>query len=652
VELRDIKLQEGKLLGKGSYGKVLEGVFEGVAVAVKVCELSDPQGRVSSEELLAFGLAEVEVQSSLQHDNICPVLAYAIKRDEATKRPTHLWVVQPLLRGGNLSDHLRRTPPLPLALPLALRLKLLHDICVAFVYMHETADVMHGDLKPANVLLNMPYSPGTCLTHNILRSPLSAQVCDFGTAQKRAQRVATVRAAPGAWLTSAARRRQQEVQFVGTPLYMDPESLMFQHCNRKASDVYSLAILAWEMLTLREPFEGVDDLEQEIAKGQRPSLELLAASLRAAPEVAAIFKDLLPKMWAKEQGARLGMKAVQARVLEALDVERRRTLRLTWPEVPLGGLGKFLGKGSFGSVYAITWQGIECALKIISIPGAGEVVRSEDQLAAEERASEVEAIVQSGLNHKNILPLLAYAMRRVPGMGQHKAEMAVIMPLCKKVAWERPERPVGGGGAGQAPPPTAATEHPLHLATTAKKLEFLLGLAQGLAYMHVGRDTTHGDLKPDNVLVMNGGVPVLSDFGLAQKKASIMNTRSGGHMGGSPAYSAFPILSLSLPPGPPTALLIFFFFFVPSLKNAPRTNTPPSPLFYWQWTPKWREKSTLFATAATFTHWASFPWSFSPESRRRMPFSLPRVPAPPGSPPSWTSLVTFPSPFATFLFAP
>jgi tRNA A-37 threonylcarbamoyl transferase component Bud32 len=155
---------------------------------------------------------EARTIARLEHVHILPVHDYGHHEDVP-------YLVMRYVEGGALSDLLRQHPQ---GLPLAEVARLIGQIASALDYAHE-AGVIHRDIKPSNVLLDQ--------SGNVL-------LTDFGIA-KIAE--ATVQ------LTGSG--------IIGTPAYMSPE----QGTGREltpATDVYSLGVVLFEMLTGRVPFQA------------------------------------------------------------------------------------------------------------------------------------------------------------------------------------------------------------------------------------------------------------------------------------------------------------------------------------------------------------------------------------------------------------
>jgi len=111
---------------------------------------------------------------------------------------------------------------------------------------------MHGDLKPANILLD---------------SSGSALLCDFGHTRLRG--------------CDASASTTMGGGAEGTPRYRDPAVAVGHNSYRKASDMYSFGVLAWQVLSGKLPFAGMEAgaLMAHAAAGGRPSEGELPAGL-------------------------------------------------------------------------------------------------------------------------------------------------------------------------------------------------------------------------------------------------------------------------------------------------------------------------------------------------------------------------------------
>jgi hypothetical protein len=185
---------------------------------------------------------EARMLANLQHPHILPVFDFGRDGD-------WLYFVTPLLRHGDLADHLARWGE---ALPLADVRRILLQLCDALDHAHE-AGIVHRDLKPANVLLD---ARGNCL------------LSDFG--------IARFADTPG--LTMAG-------MVVGTPAYMSPEQGSGQAVDAR-SDIYALGVIAYELCAGRPPYRATTPADMLRALEQGPPTALDALNPAVPPALA------------------------------------------------------------------------------------------------------------------------------------------------------------------------------------------------------------------------------------------------------------------------------------------------------------------------------------------------------------------------------
>jgi formylglycine-generating enzyme required for sulfatase activity/predicted Ser/Thr protein kinase len=163
-------------------------------------------------------LREARAAARLEHPNLCPVYHVGVQDG------VHFLTMR-YLRGKPLSDYTHQPQPPRTAVEIALQL------AQALEYAHGQG-VIHRDLKPSNVLMCAGVGP---------------VVLDFGLAKE---------------LRQSERKLTQSGQILGTPAYMPPEQVQGQ-LDRigPASDVYSLGVILYELLTGHEPFEGLSVAE-------------------------------------------------------------------------------------------------------------------------------------------------------------------------------------------------------------------------------------------------------------------------------------------------------------------------------------------------------------------------------------------------------
>lgn len=154
---------------------------------------------------------EKEFMQALQHEHIVPCL-------EAGQDGRYYYMVMPYLRGGTLEDMLLEKP-----LSLEESSIVLEQLTSALTYIHALG-ILHRDIKSANILFDWNYN---------------MYLSDFGIAS---------------WL---GEKPQHNGHVMGTPHYAAPE--LFDGYVDERSEVYSVGILLYEMLTGSLPFDGPSD---------------------------------------------------------------------------------------------------------------------------------------------------------------------------------------------------------------------------------------------------------------------------------------------------------------------------------------------------------------------------------------------------------
>jgi serine/threonine protein kinase/tetratricopeptide (TPR) repeat protein len=204
-------------------------------------------------------LAEARKAARLSHPNICTV--YHVGEHEG-----RAYLIMELVPGVTLQQRLHGGP-----LPLDAARRYSFQVADALAHAHESG-VIHGDLKPANIMV-------TPQGH--------VKVLDFGVAR---------RVAGSGTGESTTRETEHSAPLAGTLRYMPPEALR-NECVDTRGDVWSLGVVLYEMLTGRSPFRG------------ETAFELSSSILRDAP---APFSSTRPS----------GIEPVVLRCLEK-DVARR-----------------------------------------------------------------------------------------------------------------------------------------------------------------------------------------------------------------------------------------------------------------------------------------------------------------------------------------
>lgn len=273
-------------LGKGAIGQV-HLVFDAVLgreVAMKVlrdeyCVTEDTLGSGQTNEATWRFLREARVTGQLEHPNIVPVHELGCRTDGS------LYYTMRVVRGRTLGDALSN------AKTLKERLSLLHhftDLCHAIAYAHSRG-VLHRDIKPSNVMIG-EFGETFVLDWGLARVTKPVNITSAGPALSLPPN-------PGdlAYPSIDCDDHEHTVLggIVGTPQYMSPEQILGDHEHLDArSDVWSLGVVLYILLTGRSPFAGdtmsevlsrvlTKEIHPPIALEPDVPLELQAITLRA-----------------------------------------------------------------------------------------------------------------------------------------------------------------------------------------------------------------------------------------------------------------------------------------------------------------------------------------------------------------------------------
>eukprot|EP01090_Pellita_catalonica_P004230 TRINITY_DN14069_c0_g1_i1.p1 TRINITY_DN14069_c0_g1~~TRINITY_DN14069_c0_g1_i1.p1 ORF type:complete len:474 (-),score=88.31 TRINITY_DN14069_c0_g1_i1:27-1448(-) len=201
---------------------------------------------------------EVEIMSQLNHPNVVLFMGACTQKGK-------MCIVTEILSKGNLSQMIHNTK---IQLPLYRRLQMARDAALGMTWLHQSIPVIvHRDIKPSNFLID---------------DTLRVKVCDFGLSVVKER----------------GKVLRDKDSIPGTPLWMAPEVLMGKDVDER-SDVYSYALVLWEIITCAELFPHHHDYGKFkraiVIKGERPEVPA---------KCPAAIKDLLDEAWHKDPASR------------------------------------------------------------------------------------------------------------------------------------------------------------------------------------------------------------------------------------------------------------------------------------------------------------------------------------------------------------
>jgi serine/threonine-protein kinase len=222
-------------IGSGGMGSVYKAEQPSMnrMVAIKVLH---PRF-VTRDDLVARFRREARAMSQLSHPNTARVYKYGALDDGS------VYFVMDYLEGRNLAAEVRENGPMP----PERALRLMVQVCGALEEAHR-AGIVHRDLKPENIFLTL--QGGTTDFPKVL---------DFGLAKMSEKQMGN-----GSMMFT-----QQGMVF-GTPEFMSPEQAQGEALDHR-SDIYSLALILYELITGKLPFDA------------KTPLDIMKAHVREAP---------------------------------------------------------------------------------------------------------------------------------------------------------------------------------------------------------------------------------------------------------------------------------------------------------------------------------------------------------------------------------
>jgi tRNA A-37 threonylcarbamoyl transferase component Bud32 len=272
-------------LGRGAMGVVFRALDPAIgrSVAIKTIRLADFADPIERHRLRDRLLHEARSAGVLSHPGIVTIYDVAEQDDLA-------YIAMEFVNGPTIEQVLSRPqPPDPAAI-----FRVLREAASALDYAHKKG-IVHRDIKPANIMI---HEDGT------------VKITDFGVAKISASQLAT-----------------QAGVVLGTPCYMSPEQALGKPVDGR-SDQFSLAVIAFEMLTGEKPFNSdqLASLVYKIAHEGPPPVQWLNPTLGWQVEL------VLRRALEKGTAARFSTCAEFASALEASCGSSKG-----WKPLPRGG---------------------------------------------------------------------------------------------------------------------------------------------------------------------------------------------------------------------------------------------------------------------------------------------------------------------------
>ena len=246
------RYQVEKELGKGAMGVVYLGKDPkiGRVVAIKTMALSQEFAGEELTDARERFFREAETAGRLQHQNIVTIFDAGEEHDLA-------YIAMEFLKGRDLVDYCKAGSLLPVPLVASIVAR----VAEALDYAHKQM-VVHRDIKPANIMYE--------------RDSDTVKVTDFGIAR----------------ITDSSKTKTGLV--LGTPSFMSPEQLAGKKVDGR-SDLYSLGVMLFQMLTGVLPFRGdsMAELMFKIANEEAPDVRMIRSEL--SEELARIVALMLNK---------------------------------------------------------------------------------------------------------------------------------------------------------------------------------------------------------------------------------------------------------------------------------------------------------------------------------------------------------------------
>ncbi|XP_024995297.1 serine/threonine-protein kinase STY13-like [Cynara cardunculus var. scolymus] len=273
----------GKIIGRGSFGVVHKGSYQGQTVAVKVLDFGDARITEAKMEFVKMDfIKEVNLWKNLHHPNITKMIgatmSMTIKKPKL-KTESNFCIVSEYVKGGSLRSYLSKNRNKKLPLKTVVRFAL--DIAKGLCYLHSKK-IIHCDVKPENMLIDEQHT---------------IKLADFGESRFESLEHFLIQSGE-----------------IGTRSYMAPEVVSRKPYGCKC-DVFSFGICLWEIYCCEFAYTfDLDNIPADIYKYLRPSIPV------TCPRSLA---QLMERCWDTDPRKRPAMKDV---VVELEEIGKSETM--------------------------------------------------------------------------------------------------------------------------------------------------------------------------------------------------------------------------------------------------------------------------------------------------------------------------------------
>uniref|UniRef100_K4A6Y2 Protein kinase domain-containing protein n=2 Tax=Setaria italica TaxID=4555 RepID=K4A6Y2_SETIT len=477
------------ILGSGGFGEVYEGVLEDKSMVAVKKFIHNVKENFAKE---------LTIHCEINHRNVVRLIGYCIDENALT-------MVTEYVPNGNLSDvlHHENAP-----IPLDIRLRIATECAEALAYMHSHmyTQVIHGDIKPANILLDGNFN---------------AKLSDFGISRL---------------VTTDKTLYTENVK--GSIGYMDP---LFARDGRLTvkSDVYSFGVVLLELITRKKATTGdvsiVSVFTEDVARGVRELREMIDPEIanqnnmiileevaKLAIECLRMERDRRPEMIDVAENLRMLQKAshqgqepvylfswtgkclrappaVVSMATNILPSDLCRHFSFEEIKAATNNFDESLlvGEGAFGRVYHGKIDG-----------GATEVAIKHRQPWSKYRAPEfyAEIEVMSKLCHHHLVPLIGHC--------NEKDELILVYEYMARGSLRKHLY--------------MTQEPPL---TWKQRLEICIGAARGLQHLHL-LQIIHRNINTSDILLDEDWIAKITGIGLSTTEPSTGETTTFKSSGG------------------------------------------------------------------------------------------------------------------------